>query len=62
MCAITKTDGVTDFMCDLQSEGDRKCENETDKGRDLRHPLKTSQEICVVVKIREEICQGIHAL
>lgn len=29
VCAINKSDGVKDFMCDLQSEGDRRCENET---------------------------------
>lgn len=30
MCGIKKTDGVIYLMCDLESEGDRKCEKETE--------------------------------
>lgn len=30
VCGIKKTDGVIDLMCDLEGEGDRKCEKETE--------------------------------
>ena len=32
VCGIKKTDGVIYLMCDLESEGDRKCE----KGTEIR--------------------------